>query len=394
MPAKQTAQDQAQYRQNAAISAMLRRRSINRMIPLAAVALSAPQAAGTTPVNIQPQPVGLLKRFIIEITGTANNTDGVNAANLSDLGLANLIASIVFNDTQSFTRIQTSGWHLDFLFRAKHRTGAVRSLLSTAVIDSGNYGNNFGVVVAPTGFAHNTSQNFRMVFELPICYSDDDLRGAVYLGTLNAPAQLQIQLTTVPFAAAGVDSTLSCWKGAAGNLSNVTIQVYQEFLDQIPRDKGGAPILPELDLSTVYELKNTNNQAAYQVNQANPFSFGNLRKFMSCFYVYNDNPAADAGRVGGTDITQWALQSANFTNFWQKFPLQVAREARVLTYEDLPPGCYYFSFRKAPINTFTYGNMQLLLTPSVAAANAYGLVGLEDFSTIRALQRANSLNLG
>src|SRR5579864_8486629 len=134
--------------QNAAIRSMLIKRSIDRMIPLPSVALSAAQAAGTAPVNFQPQAVGLLKKFIIEITGTMNNTDGSHTANLSDIGLANLISQIVFNDTQSYTRIQTSGWHLDMLFRAKHRWGAGRSILSTGLIDSGVFGNNFGVIVA------------------------------------------------------------------------------------------------------------------------------------------------------------------------------------------------------------------------------------------------------
>jgi hypothetical protein len=379
------------FAQNSAIRSLLLRRAIDRMIPLPAAALSAAQAAGTAPVNFQPQAVGLLKKFIIEISGTANNTDGANAANLSDIGLANLIAQAVFNDTQSYTRIQTSGWHLAQLFLAKHRWGAVRALLSTALIESGNYGNNFGVVVAPTGFAHGTSQAFRMVFEMPICYSDEDLRGAVYLGTLNSPSQLSITLPQNPFAASGVDSTQSAWKGAAGNLSNVTIQVYQVFLDQIPRDKSGAPLLPPLDMRTVYELKNTVNQQAFQVGQDNPLSYGNLRRFMSTFLIYNHDPSADAGRVGGTDLNYFALQSANFTNFWKKFPLQVAREARVLTHADLPPGVYYFSHRKAPINTLTYGNMQLLTNPSAAAAGAYALVGWEDFSTINALMQAGSL---
>lgn len=385
---------QKQGSQNAMIRSMLLRKAIARMIPLPAVTLSATQAAGTAQISIQPQAVGLLTKFIIELTGTANNTDGANAANLSDLGLANLIAQAQFNDTQSYTRIQTTGWHLDFLFRVKHRTGAVRSLLSTAAIDSGNFGNNFGVVVAPTGFAHGTSQPFRMVWELPICYSDDDLRGAVYLGTLNSPSQLNITLTQNPFAAAGVDSTLSAWKGAAGNVSNLTLQVYQVFLDQIPRGPNNQPILPPLDLSTVYELKNTNNQSGYQVGQDNPLSYGNLRRFYSTFQIYNNNPAADAGRAGGTDINYFELQAANFTNFWKKFPLQVARESRVLTLVDLPPGCYYFSHRKAPINTFTYGNMQLILNPITAAAGAYSLIGWEDFSTVNALRQASSLNVG
>lgn len=376
---------------NNQVSRLVRARALDRMIPLGSVNLSAAQMAGTAPVNIVPQAVGLVKKFIIEITGTANNTDAAAVANLSDLGLANLISQIVFNDTQSNTRIQTTGWHLDLLFRAKHRSGAVRSLLSTASIDSGVFGNNFGVVVAPTGFAHATSQPFRMVFELPICYSDEDLRGAVYLGTLNSPAQISITLGMNPFASGTNDSTLSCWKGAAGNISGVVINIYQNFLDQLPMDRSGGPLLPPLDMSTVYELKNTTNQQAYLAGQEIPQSYGNLRRFMSTFLIYNHDGSADAGRVGGTDINYFTLQSANFTNFWKKFPLQVARESRVLMQEDLPLGVYYFSHRKAPINTRTYGNTQLIVNPITAAAGAYGLVGWEDFSTINALHAAGSL---
>jgi hypothetical protein len=382
---QQSAQQQARS-QNSNIRKLLLSRCIDRMLPIPGLgALSASQAAGTSQIAVAPLAVGLLKKFIIELTGTANNTDGADAALLSDLGLANLISQVQFIDTQSFTRVQTTGWHLDFLFRAKHRTGASRSLLSSAIIDSGNFGNNFAELVAPTNFAHGSSQPFRMVWELPICYSDEDLRGGVFLGTLNSPSQLNITLTQNPFAAAGVDSTLSAWKGAAGNISNLSLNVYQVFLDQIPRDKANNPILPPLDMSTVYELKNTTNQTPYQAGQDNPLSYGNLRRFMSTCLIYNDNPAADAGRVGGTDINYFALQSANVTNFWKKFPLQLARESRVLIGTDLPLGCYYVSHRKKPINTVTYGNMQLILNPIDAAANAYALIGWEDFATVQAI---------
>ena len=384
-----TAQQKA-AQQNKQIRQMLLKKAIARMIPLAAVTLSSGQAAGTTAVNITPQSVGFLTKFIIEITGTANNTDAANTANLSDIGLANLIAQIQLVDTQSNTRDQTTGWHLDFLFRAKHRWGAGSALLSSALNESGNFGNIFGVTVAPTGFAHGTSQAFRMVFELPVTYSDTDLRGGIWLGVVNAPAQLNITLTQNPFAASGVDSTLSCWKGAAGNISGVTIQVYQCFLDQVPMN-GGAPLLPPLDVSTVYALQNTNNPSTYQAGQDNPLSYANFRRFMSTCYIYNDNPSADAGRAAGTDINYFALQSANFTNIWKKFPLQVAREDRVLTLMDFPPGCYYFSHRKSPINTIAYGNMQLILNPITADSGAYGLIGWEYFSPLNAISQAGSL---
>jgi len=376
---------------NRQVRQMLLKSALERKIQLPSPQISALQLAGGAPIAIQPQPIGLVKKFVIEITGQANNTDGANAANLSDLGLANLLSQVLFEDTQGYTRIQTTGWHLDFLFRAKHRTGASRTLLATALADTGNFGNIFAIITAPTGIAHGGNAQFRMVYEIPICYSDEDLRGAVYLGLVNAVSKLQLTLNPAPFAAAGVDSTLACWKGAAGNISNVAINVYQVFLDQLPRDKAGNPILPPLDKSTAYELKNTANSQAYQVGIDNPTSYSNFRRFMSTFLIYNSNPAADAGRTGGTDTNYLALQSANVTNIKKVDPLELARESRILTMTDFPPGCYYWSHRKAPIDTLNYGNMQLILNPSAAAAGAYGYVGWEDFGALSVLQQAGSL---
>jgi P3 major capsid protein len=378
--------------QNQQIRAMILKTALERKIQLPSPQISAQQLAGAAPIAIQPQPIGLVKKFVIEITGQANNTDGANVANLSDFGLANLLSQVVYEDTQGYTRIQTTGWHLDFLFRAKHRTGASRTLLATAIADTGNFGNTFAIIVAPTGIAHGGNAQFRMVFEIPISYSDEDLRGAVYLGLVNAVSKLQLTLNAAPFAAAGVDSTLACWKGAAGNISNVAINIYQVFLDQLPRDKAGNPILPPLDKSTVYELKNTANSQAYQATIDNPISYSNFRRFMSTFLIYNSAPAADAGRLGGTDVNYLALQSANVTNIKKVDPLELARESRVLTMTDFPPGVYYWSHRKAPIDTLNYGNMQLILNPSAAAAGSYGYVGWEDFGALSVLQSAGSLS--
>jgi hypothetical protein len=355
--------------------------------------LSAAQAAGTAPINIVPRSVGLLKKFIVEISGTANNTDGANTANISDLGMDNLLAptnGIVFTDLQNNVRIQTAGWHLGRVFKAKHRWGMADALLSTALIEAGVDGNIFGITVAPTGFAHGTSQPFAYTYEIPVAYSDEDLRGACYLGVVNAVAQLQLNMNQAPFTASGVDSTTAVWKGAAGNISTVTITVYQVYLDQLPQGKGG-PVLPPLDLSTVYELKNTVNQQPYQAGQDNPLSFANFRRFLSTSYIYNSNPAADAGRNPGTDINYFALQSANFTNIFKTDPLELSRLTRILMYKDLPKGCYYVSHRKKPISTISYGNMQLILNPITAAAGAYGLIGWEDFATVNALMQAGSL---
>lgn len=351
---------------------------------------SATLAAGMTQVNVPPRNVGLVKKFIVNISGTANNTDGANAANLSDLGLSNLLSQVVFTDLNNNVRIQTAGWHLGLLQALKNQWPMTSALLSTAMQQfSGDMGAAWNVITAPTGIAHGTSTPFSMWYEIPLAYSDDDLRGAIYMNVVNAVAQLTLNINTNTFAASGADSTLAVWKGAAGNVSGVTVTVYQVYLDQLPIGKNG-PILPALDLSTVYELKNS-TFGPWTVSQDNPMPYANFRDFLSTFMIYNSNPAADAGRNPGSDVNYVALQSANFTNIWKISPALSALKTRLMIAQDLPVGVYYFSSRRKPISTTTYGNMQLLNNPSTAAAGNYTLVGYEDFALVNTLLNAGSL---
>lgn len=351
--------------------------------------LIAAPGVNPAPINIAPRNVGLLKKFIVSISGTMNNTGGGPVANISDLGLANLLSQVVFTDLNNNVRIQTAGWHLSKLYKARFRFGQAESLLAAAVQQEDNSSAAWNVINTPTGIANAANAPFQMIYEIPIAYSDDDLRGAIYMNVVNAVANLQLQLNGTPFAAAGVDSTLAVWKGAAGNISNVTVTVYQVFLDQLPVSKNG-PVLPILDLSTVYELKNT-AFGAVVAGQDFQIPYANFRDFLSTFLIYNNNPAADAGRVAGTDMNYVALQSANFTNIF-KYPAVIAAlKSRQLMWQDLPLGVYYFSSRRKPFSTTTYGNLELIFNPSVAAANAYALVGWEDFALVNALASAGSL---
>src|SRR5580658_9118568 len=56
---------------------------------------SATLAAGTTTVNVPPRNVGLVKKFLVKITGTSNNTGGSGTSSLTDIGLANLLQSAI-----------------------------------------------------------------------------------------------------------------------------------------------------------------------------------------------------------------------------------------------------------------------------------------------------------
>lgn len=343
------------------------------------------------PINIPLRNVGLVKKLIVEITAQFNNTDGANAATLTDFGVANLLAGVngmVLTDLNNNVRIQTSGWHMAFLntLRQQYPTDAT---ISNGIISSA-FGNNFACILAPATINANSNANIRMVWEVPLAYSDEDLRGAMYMNVINAIATLQLQLNQAPSVAAATDSTLAIYKGCnTSTLTNIVVQVDQVYLDQLPVGKNGV-ILPEMDLSTVYEVKNT-SLTAITNGQDFPVAFANFRDFLSVFAVYNSNPAADAGRTGGTDVNYWSLTSANFTNIYKLTARMMANRVRRILNLDFPNGVYYHNFRKAPISTVTFGNMNLNLNPSTAAANAYLLIGWEDFALTNTLSNAGSL---
>jgi hypothetical protein len=58
---------------------------------------------------------------------------------------------------------------------------------------------------------------------------------------------------------------------------------------------------------------------------------------------------------------------------------------------DPPLGCYYFDHRRRPLDTVTYGNLELVINPSTVNANANCVLGYEAFQQISNLSMAGSL---
>lgn len=352
-------------------------------------------------VTINPRNVGLIKGFWVKAQATIVNGSGVTI-NLSDFGPANMFSQIQFNDYQNNTRIQTSGWHINLINSVKARRPFGAAIFNATGYDTPiNYGSNWTqqieLTVAgarATSIAAGATGILTMWYWIPLAYSDNDLRGAVYGNILNAAAQLNLTLNPTPVVANGADSTLSMFVGAAAGavtsalVTTMTITVYQNYLDQIPNGKNG-PILPILDLGTIYELKNT-TLTNFPANTDNPIQYANLRDFLSTSAIYV-NTAAGGVRGVGADINYWALQSANFTNIWKLEPGLIQMKMRNHLQADPPPGVYYFGSREKPVSTTQYGNMQLVLNPVTANTGAYALIGWEDFALVNAISTAGSL---
>lgn len=340
-------------------------------------------------LTAQLRNVGLVKRLLVKITGTITTIAG-NAHTLTKLGLANALSNITFTDLANNQRINTAGWHLVAVSTAKRRRIWGAALTSDTPL---GYGNNYSCISAPSNIAAAASGNFTMYYEVPFVRNDHDLRGLIMGSVATATMQLQVTVNPNFCVSSGGDPTLAVYQSAGatpGTLSNLTFQVYQNYLDQYPRQQNGAPILPALDIGTAYVLTNTSS-ATPIANQDNSFPFVNQRQFLSTTLVYDN-----AGVLNpGTDITNWKLTSANFTNISYLDAITQAFMGRVRVADDFPTGMYYMDFNDRPIDTSVFGNMQILMNPSsVGGISAVVLQGWESYGIIGQINQGGSIPSG
>lgn len=339
-------------------------------------------------VTIQPRNVGLILGFYVTVTADITNTGAVTALGKTDFGPANLISKFSFTDLENNERINCTGYELALNNAIKARRTFGMSLVSTTGHDSPlGFGSVYGVHAAPD-VAAGGKESWKYIYWVPVAYSDNDLRGSIYANVVNATMQLSLTFNPTPIAAAPTNDLGYCATGNTGTMTNVEVKVDQVYLDQLPTGQNGGVVLPIVDMATVYELKHT-VYTGHAAGQDFPMDYPNFRDFLSTSVFYFNG----AARTAGTDVNYWLLQSANFTNIWKKTPDIIALETRNHLGVDLPKGAYYFGSRQKPIATTQYGNMQLVLNPSVAGAGAQCLVFYEDFAMKNAVTKAGSLNI-
>lgn len=347
---------------------------------------------GTIPgqvINIPVRNVGLIKRFVVEITGTFTRS-AAETYTKTAFGVANLLSQVVFTDLSNQTRINTSGWHLHFLATARRQMAFGAAFTNDSPIAIGS---NFPVITQSTT-VNATPGTFRMFYEIPISYGDFDLRGGIYAAVVSSTMNLQLTINPAFAVASTADPTLAAYisDGAAGGaLSNVVVRTYQNYLDQVPQTQNG-PVLPLLDLSTAYLLNNT-VVSGLVANQDNGIPYANFRDFLSTFAVY-DNFGTSS--TVGTDVNYWSIQSANYTNIIQIDPYMSSLLTREIINDDFPAvtarSTYYFDHRRKPISTLQYGNMQLVANlAQVQASTSNILIGYESLAIINQVTQAGSL---
>lgn len=360
-------------------------RAVRIVQPLQTVTF-APASQAT--FNFTPRNVGLLLGFYVKVSGNFATSSSTGA--ITQFGPANVLSNITFTDFNNYQRISCPGWYLNQINSYKNRRPfAAANTLTTYPT---NYGNNFTVISAPATIT-STPGAFQMLYYVPIAYSDYDLRGAIYAAVTGGQMNLALTINQTPWVASG-DATLAMYSGGVGGAynGNLTIEVTQVFYDQLPTvDQGGQPkvVVPPVDLATTYELHQT-VQTNLSVGQENTIPFSNYREFLSTTAIYDNNGTLNAG----SDVSYWALQAANLLYIFKKPPYLVAADARREIGTDLPLGTYYFSSREKPINTQTFGNMNLVVNPSAVTAGAVIYVGYETFAQQNVVLGAQSFANG
>lgn len=342
-------------------------------------------------LTFQLRNVGLVKRLVVRFKATVT-AGAASAQTLTKWGLANFISNVTFFDLGNNQRINSTGWHLTIIASAKRRKVFGAAYVTDTPLGYGN--NNNRVMYAPASLNPTQSTEIDFQLEIPFVKNDQDLRGAIFADVTQATMQVQLTLNPNMFVSSTADPTLAVYQSAGADLaslSNLQVNYWQNYLDQLPRVQGQGPILPSQDIATAYLLNNTASGLPV-ANQDNGTAFVNSRTYESVAFGYDNNGVLN---VNGSDINYISLQSANFTNILNLDGRMIGLMQRNVFDGDPPAGMYYLDFRHRPIDTNQYGNMQLVINPlSVGGAAAVFLYGWEAYGIIGLVNQGGSLPMG
>jgi hypothetical protein len=339
--------------------------------------------------------VGLIRGLDVLIRGTIT-AGAASTQNLTALGIANFLSQIDFQDFSSYHRITTPGWHLNLLESAKQRFSAWSAVTTDSpngIVNQNpsplNRTQIFGQQAAAT-IAATVSRDFQAVYRIPFARDRFDLRGAIWAKKTGASAFIFMTLNPNMFVGSAADPTLAVYQSAGADLatlSNVVVEVYQDYLDFFPKDAAGDEIVPWEDLEMAYLISNTQLTPLSQ-GQDNYAPFADERQFLSVSAIFDN-----AGTLNkGQDVSYWAVKSANLLPIFQRSSFRQFNVQRKIFHDDLPPGMYYFPFEQRPIDTLAFGNTNLVINPaSVVSASAQLLLGYESFGRIGAVARAQAI---
>lgn len=292
---------------------------------------------------------GVLLQFTVPVTiATA-------AAVVSPRGPWNLAQMVSYNDFAGVQRTRTNGYQL--WVAQSFKSG---DLLSSVPSQSSLGGTIVGsldtdILAAPTAVGNG---NIYFSLYVPMAYDpNSDLTGAVLTQTNVGEHFINVQLANsllsadpwvAPYVNLGGGGTVALQAG-----SSITCEAFQYYIQPQNMD---ASNLPLIDLSTIYgfegAFQNTSNIAA---NQSTFINFPNNRSIMSALFDFENGSDFTPN---GTDLSGIVLIANSNTNFKEYSPRALREHMRNIVNGDAPHGAYYMGFRRQPILTQLYANVQ------------------------------------
>jgi hypothetical protein len=352
----------------------------------------------TNVLNVAPRNVGLILGFIVQLEAVVGVEAGGSPLTKTPFGPYNLLKNVSYFDLQNNTRINTTGWHLGLMNSARSGAPYLAARANVGMpVDFGNFHPSLGA--APNAIAADAEARIAQSFYVPLAYSDEDLRGSVYANVVNATQNLQLTLNNALVQARTLAATTDAAyvTATAGtpladvSVTQFKVKVYQVYYDQLPQGQSGI-ILPALDISTIYELKQTAIPGV-TAGQDFPLPYSNFRDFLSTVAIYRNRPGVSpsTGFALESDIASVALESANYTNIFKVNPDIAAAWGRQTIGDDFPLGVFYIPSRSKPVSTVQYGNMNLVFNANDVQPGGTFLVGYEAFALTNIIGSAQGL---
>jgi len=345
---------------------------------------SAPASGGNT-MSVNPLQIGFLRRFVIEVSGTITNT-GSGTLTITPNGADNLITNITFNDFTGNPRHNCSGRSLSYVEAAKYKRipGAAYTTDSVS-----GFGSIVASNIAASSVANAGTTTVRRVFEVPIMVDTGKyMAGGLWLGVNNQSTLLNITINPAAVVATGSDPLNAIYTGTSGTLTNVTVNVYQDYWNNVPvNQKTGQPVLPQQDLQTAYLITETNTGLTFSAGQASSWNYPTFSKILGTYFVYDNDGVLNPG----TDISSIALVVSNYSIIKQYDPYVIDRLTRDVCGASFPEGSYAITSRMHPLDVSQYPSLQLQITPSAVTAGAYSLITTELLRQVQYLSAASGV---
>jgi hypothetical protein len=321
----------------------------------------------TTPnVQIDIKKVGVITGFLVRVSGTVTAAAGA-ALTLTALGAYNILDRVKLTDFSNQTRINVKGRNLAVLNAKRH--GRWLGMASNSYYNANGAqfpeSSVWDLVDGQATIAGAGTGTVTAWYFVPCAYDDNDLRGALFGQVSGVSASIELDFNS---NIAGTDTVNGAYTsaGAAGALSNVSVDVWQYFINNLPM-QNGQYVYANLAFQSLYEIKDQTLGQQLSAGSETLFDLSNARQYSSIGLVYNNNNTLNVG----TDVSKIRVVAQSVTTIKEWTPASLQLEARMQMHGcDSPAGHYFLSFRRRPISVAVYGNTQIGFTPSAVTAGA------------------------